>query len=230
MVPRLFLHRYRRQQRAGRPRLERLTPDRNSKSARNSCVDQVEIPQEIAIYAPALPGRLWQGEIVSGLKRHRLGLDTIFEEAPTLNYEVHPYTIVVSQDCDLVQDYTSRTGDGDISKQIPEILFCQAITAEELRGSGINSTVWNQVRKNKAERYHFFQKVLPDQDAFGSGLPELGVDFKRYFTIPTDEVYRRLEGEAKKRCRLMSPYLEHFSTRFAYYQFRVALPLDHISE
>ena len=39
------------------------------------------------------------------------------------------------------------------------------------------------------------------------GIPELGVDFKRYFTIPTDEIYKRIEkGEVRRRCVLMSPY------------------------
>jgi hypothetical protein len=59
----------------------------------------------------------------------------------------------------------------------------------------------------------------------------MGIDFKRYFTIPADETYRRVElGEAQRRCVLQSPYLEHLSSRFAYYLSRVALPLDHVSE
>jgi hypothetical protein len=86
------------------------------------------------------------------------------------------------------------------------------------------------VKINKHERYHFLQLVEPSCDAQGTGLVELGIDFKRYFTLPTEEVYKRVEiGSAKRRCVLESPYLEHFSTRFAYYLSRVALPQDHAS-
>ena len=61
--------------------------------------------------------------------------------------------------------------------------------------------------------------------AIGEGMPELGIDFKRYFTIPTDEVYFRIRAEAQRRSRLRSPYLEHLSNRF--YSFQ-SLSLIHI--
>jgi hypothetical protein len=94
----------------------------------------------------------------------------------------------------------------------------------------LSSDQWARVRQNKDERYQFLQKVLPQEDADGEGIPELGIDFKRYFTVPTDEVYYRLESGARRRCQMRSPYLEHLSTRFGYYQFRVALPAEHQSE
>ena len=77
-------------------------------------------------------------------------------------------------------------------------------------------------------------------DAVGKGFSELAIDFKRYFTIPPDEVRRRLDLEtpvpgseairARRRSVFMSPYLEHLSTRFAQYFSRVALPEQHQSE
>jgi hypothetical protein len=76
--------------------------------------------------------------------------------------------------------------------------------------------------------------TVPDSiacDRLQEGLPELAIDFKRYFTVPTDEVYRRIElGEARRRCLLISPYLEHLSSRYAYFLSRIALPVDHASE
>ena len=75
------------------------------------------------------------------------------------------------------------------------------------------------------------EKIAPADDSQNIGLPELGIDFKRHFTIPTDEMYKRLQiGEAKIRCMLMSPYLEHLSCRFAYFLSRIALPAEHFSE
>ena len=97
--------------------------------------------------------------------------------------------------------------------------------------SDIKSNIWQRIRINKDERYHFLQIIPPEEDAFLQGIPELGIDFKRYFTLRTDDVYVALTSNtAQRRSRLISPYLEHLSTRFAYYQFRVALPSDHESE
>jgi hypothetical protein len=45
------------------------------------------------------------------------------------------------------------------------------------------------------------------------------MDFKRYFSLPTEEVYYRIDSEAKRRCRLVSPYAEHLSTRFVIISF-----------
>lgn len=105
------------------------------------------------------------------------------------------------------------------------------IEAAGLRGApGINSAIWRRIEQNKDERYQFLKRITPEQDTLGEGLPELGIDFKRYFTIPTDEVYVRLSAGVQRRCRLVSPYLEHLSTRFWYFQARVALPAEHRSE
>jgi len=62
------------------------------------------------------------------------------------------------------------------------------------------------------------------------GLPEFVIDFKHYFTLPTDEVYIRLQLETKRRCFLLSQYLEHLSDRFFFYQNRVVLDKEHKSE
>jgi hypothetical protein len=175
---------------------------------------------------------LRQGEILSNLIRIRLDLQTLGTNSPGIISVTHPYAVVVSQDCDLEQDFKARQGINKEDKLIADILFCQVATAEQLRGTtGITSEMWKRISQNKDERYHFLQKVEPACDALREGLPELGIDFKRYFTISTDEVYRRIEiGEAKRRCVLVSPYLEHLSSRFAHFLSRVALPEDHFSE
>jgi hypothetical protein len=175
---------------------------------------------------------LRQGEILSDLVQVHLKLDSLRGEGtPEHALKVHPLTVVLSQDCDLEQDFKARAATVAADKTIPNILFCEVITAERLRDSGgVNSTIWARIRTNKDERYQFLQKVEAADDALGQGLPELGIDFKRYFTVPADEVYWRVQiGEAKRRCVLVSPYLEHLSSRFASYLSRVALPQDHAS-
>ena len=181
--------------------------------------------------ATTVPSCLQQGEVISEVEQVRLDLATVGTQAPAVSTITHSYAIVMSQDCDLEQDFKSRGPSPVQSKQVPCILFCEVWSAAELRDAGeIDSTIWAGVKVNKNERYHFLQLVDPSCDAQQIGLSELGIDFKRFFAIPTDEVYRRIElGLVKRRCVLVSPYLEHLSSRFAYFLSRVALPQDHAS-
>lgn len=174
---------------------------------------------------PAAPLR--QGEIVSNLRRAKLTIESVGNEvAPVVNFEPHPYAIILTQDCDLDLDRKARLGEAKPDKRIPDVLFCEAVTAEELRGgSAMNSTIWSHVKIHGHERYQILEAVGAQFDLQATGVPSLGLDFKRHFTMPVDEVYLRIEiGEARRRCRLVSPFLEHLSSRFARFQSRVALP------
>ncbi len=189
---------------------------------------------------------LRQGEIISNLIQIQINLDSIIESdnesLQEKNYSadnvLHPYAIVVTQDCDLEQDYYFRFHErGKDRHKLPSILFCEVIEAEELVHGNRNETIFqvgpirNNFRNNDDYRFHFIQSIPKEYDAFDEGLPELGIEFKRYFTIPTDEVYHRLNlFHAQRRCRLQSPYLEHFCTRFHYYHYRIALPEQYESE
>jgi hypothetical protein len=126
----------------------------------------------------------------------------------------------------------SRQGQNNPDKLVRNVFFCHVATAEQLRGTtGITSDIWKRINQNKDERYHFLQKIEVPLEALHQGLPELGIDLKHYFTIPTEEIYKRIEiGEVKRRCILVSPYLEHLSSLFAHFLSRTALPKDHFSE
>lgn len=191
--------------------------------------------------APILPYRaatsdlsdsLRQGEILSNVIRIQLDLKFLGMQEHRVEPVEHGYAVVLTQDCHLEQDFKARQGLNKPDKLLPNVFFCHVATAQQLRGAaGITTDIWRRISQNKDERYHFLQKIGAVLDALQKGLPELGIDFKHYFTIPTDEIYRRIEmGEAKRRCVLISPYLEHFSSRFAYFLSRVALPEDHFSE
>jgi hypothetical protein len=176
-------------------------------------------------------GCLRQGEIISDLVRARLHLGSIGGD-PIVDFDIQPFAVLITQDCDLEQDHRYRGQGIENDKILPGLLFCEVFSAEELFGRlDRNRKLWERIPRNKDERFHFLQKVEPACDAIQTGLPEFGIDFKRYFTIPTAEVYRRIElGEAKRRCVLQPQYLEHLSSRFAYFLSRVALPLDHVSD
>ena len=190
-------------------------------------------PGSIYENAPST-GPLRQGEIVSNLVQLMVTLDTIGSDEIAVNRIVHPYAIVLSQDCDLEWDWHERQGEGNnnTAKLMSSVLFCEVQTAENVRRTpGINSNAWNFIRTNRDIRYQFLQKIAPEHDSLVQGLPELVVDFKRYFAISVEEIYARSGiGELQRRSCFHPPYLQHLATRFYYYQYRVALPDPHTSE
>src|SRR6266498_3436798 len=121
----------------------------------------------------------------------------------------------------------SRPSSGQ-DKLLPNVLLCLAQDAAKAQVAG--KDVWKRLQQNKDERYQFLERVPPELDALGQGMPELVVDFKQYLTLPTDELYERVKEQAKRRCRLSNGYLAHFSSRFSYFQSRVALPDEHASQ
>jgi hypothetical protein len=185
------------------------------------------------LYARSEGGSLRQGEIITGLVQVRLAVETMDSEAPSIDLVHHPLAVILSQDCDLVQDWqlrslTPRSDPKAATKLLPDVLLAQMTTSDQMKGQIAGSDIWKRIRQNKDERYQVLEAVPAGEDALSKGLPALGIDFKRYFTIPTEELYFRVAREmASRRCRLLSPYLEQVSTRFCYYQFRVALPADH---
>ncbi len=183
------------------------------------------------IYEPAAEGALRQGELISDFVQLIPTVASLATDTPILSQKVHPFAAIITQDCDLDWDFKARRDKAASDKLIPNVLFCEVIEAEELRGrEDINSMIWSRIKLNKDERYQFLQRVEAKYDAKGRGLPEMGLDFKRYFSVPTEEVYFRLIAGASRRCRLKSPYLEHLSVRFSFYQSRIALPSEHFSE
>ncbi|MBI3958395.1 MAG: hypothetical protein HY328_06270 [Chloroflexi bacterium] len=187
------------------------------------------------IYRKAhLTGQLRQGEIVSNLVQIKVAVDTIGSGETAIFQIIHPFAIVVSQDCDLEWDWNARRSGEDeyAAKAMSSLLFCEMVLAVDARQTpGMNSRAWDLIKTNRDIRYQFLQKSEPEYDLQGDGLPELIIDFKRYFAIPIEEVYARIRnGEIQRRCCFNSPYLQDIATRFYYYQYRVALPEPHFSE
>jgi hypothetical protein len=192
-------------------------------------------------------GRLWHGEIVSDLLQAKLALAslpaTISNQVATettplaavrLEYDEHPLVVILSQDCDLEQDYTKRST--KVRPTLYNILLADVFEAKSLQNKlraeeNSGSTDWRKIQGNHAPRFQFLSGVLPDQDASGIGLPALAVDFRLYFSMRTDELYERLGlGLTKRRCRLQTPYAEHLAQRFHSYQARVPLAKEHAGE
>lgn len=183
-------------------------------------------PADTIYLSSATNTALRQGEILSDLSITALTLDSVrFGGTAAVNKQ-HPYSLVLTQSCDLEQDWRRRVeGNLQHAAIIPCVLCCEAyaeIPSPDTR---------KRIKENREERYHSLETVSAASDLQATGVPELTVDFKRYFTIPTDELYLRLElGSARRRCYLLSPYREHLSTRFSAFLARVALPRQHHSQ
>ncbi len=189
-----------------------------------------------------LPAGPYYQRAISGSQIHQGEiLRNVWEWVPEyddtgLPTEVKPnrslLALVVTQECDLTQDYRSRADNLLETTELKSVLLCPAQDAEVLRDThSITSKRWSTVRDNKDERYHYLSHVASLQDIATEGHPAMLVDFKSFFTVRTAELYRQLsnqeEQSAKWFVRLGCPWREHLQVRFAAYVARVGLPLDH---
>ncbi|MGB3519189.1 MAG: hypothetical protein WBA43_22240 [Elainellaceae cyanobacterium] len=191
--------------------------------------------EERAIYqASDKNSSLRQGEILTGVVQYNPIINEIPSEFQELSFTpiIHPYTIVITQDCDLDWDYKARGNDNKSAKLLNSIILCEIDTAESIRNTdGINRKEWELVAAHRHERFYFFEKISPKCELEKEGLPELTADFKKVFGIASETLYRQIElGMVKRRVLLTSPYLEHFSKRYHSFHGRVALPCQYESE
>jgi hypothetical protein len=193
------------------------------------------------VFSPSpADGALRQGEIVSDVIQVHLRAESLGPEVGDVDLEekVHPYALILTQDCDLDWDFKARatqpTDRGEENKRqaklVPNVLLCELTTTETLRPRLAGGDVLKRIRNNQDERYHCVPAVTLEEDRAGEALPELIADFKRVFSIPTDELYLRLGLGMRRRAIRESPFLQHISTRFGYYCLRVALPENAAAE
>lgn len=179
-------------------------------------------------------GVLRQGELVSGVIQVHIRAQSLDPRSSDLDLEekLHPYALILTQDCDLDWDFKARAVPFEDpvqenkrqSKLVPNVLLCELSTVESLRPRLAGGDVLKRIRSNQDERYHFLPATGTREDSAGEGLPELVADFKRVFSIPTDELYLRLTMGMRRRAVLEVPFLQDLSSRFGYYCLRVALP------
>jgi len=142
----------------------------------------------------------------------------------------YTYAVVLSQECDLEQDFTNREKVQEKQdKFLPSILFAPAYLSEMLREGthlgkigqkmeSLNSARWKIVEKNDNLRYHFLKKKP------NFGVPDLVIDFKHYFTISRDFFYHRILNDHHYVASLDFLFREDLSNRFSHYLSRIGLP------
>ena len=152
------------------------------------------------------------------------------------------YVIIMTQDCDLEQDYGNRQELLSGSKQhgglIPSILFCPAYPSQSLREGlhlkglkyetqRVASDLWKHLKQNKSPRYHFLAEYHKKDKGAVINVAELVVDFKYFFTAPTEYFTNAYCNDEHYLGSLTCPYREHLLYRFASYLGRIGLPFDH---
>jgi hypothetical protein len=192
-------------------------------------------PADESVYVPSSgDGELRQCEILSNVVQAYLPPESVAASTAAsagwvVNFKLHSLALVMSQDCDLEQDFRLRATPGK-DPSLPNVLFCEVFEAartEEHMKEQRSEDLWRRVFQNQDPRYQYLRAAASTEDTLGEGLPAMVVDFKRYFTLPTDEVYGRLRIDTRRRCLLNGCYAQHLAHRFYSFHSRVAIPVDH---
>ncbi|MBF0551273.1 MAG: hypothetical protein HQK60_12135, partial [Deltaproteobacteria bacterium] len=140
--------------------------------------------------------------------------------------------IVLTQDCDLQQDYTFRHAETNKGhdKYLLSVLVAPLHNVEDFyEGSHLRdlgrtmmvykkqgSTANKNLKDNQVPRYHYME--FPDEIPIVSSV----IDFKHYFSVPVE--YLMKIKEEKFVCKVSELYREDISHRFASYLSRIGLP------
>jgi hypothetical protein len=180
-----------------------------------------------ARYVRRVEPRLHQGDIL----RDVVVLERVVEgeEGLEIQNRTLPYVVVLTQDCDLEQDFCSRADPNrmDCDKFLLTVLMCPAYPAAKLREGThlgdehpmqrLNGDLWKRAKANQSYRYHFLETETSVQ------VPELVLDFKQYFTLPRDEACKYAVAPHYV-ATANAIFRENLCRRFADYLTRIALP------
>ncbi len=197
----------------------------------------------ISIYFKKDKIRLYQGDLYKDI--------LFFEYSIKKNELIEsklPYLIILSQDCDLNQDFNAmqkkeklnqdtnnQNNDNSIvrkydDKLIPSILTCPGFPAEQVRlGSHLeeNDLFMDEKGNEKKTKWKNILQNETSRYHYVEGDKELGIpslvfDFKRYYTIPRDNFYSQTDNNYL--ATLNTLFRENISNRFSNYISRIGLP------
>src|SRR5205085_1261909 len=123
-------------------------------------------------------GPLLQGEVIGPLWEHQPTAPPVeLQEGEPLEYVSfrHARMVVMTQDCDLDQDFAVRFKTAEARKNyapastsvdldagsIPNVLLCDAFEEDEIRPlTPKGSDNWRRVKRNQNERYHHLDAAV----------------------------------------------------------------------
>ena len=160
-------------------------------------------------------------DVVERIVENELGI-----EVKKLHF---PMVVCLNQDCDLCSDERDKQNQNANRNcrllhliVAPVFNFDSFIIGDhwgKLFDPGIkykkDGTDLKKIKNNEDPRYHYLHF---DGE---SGLPDMIIDFKHFFTVSTEYLYQNIG----KRVRAINElYREKISQRFAYYISRIGLP------
>lgn len=173
-------------------------------------------------------GRICQGDIIADVEH----VEYVIQKGGYVEVSrvTFPLVIVLTQDCDLMQDYRvrwSRQETPNQDKLLVSTLLAPLYNAEHLREGThledlgrtmqrINSDRWKILKNNETPRYHYVQfeenvTIVPSV-----------IDFKHYFSVNV-EYLKKLKRD-NFVCRVAEIYREDISLRYASFLARIGLP------
>jgi len=177
--------------------------------------------------------RICQGDILKNVEMIEYAVEK--EGNIEISKIIFPLVIVLTQDCDLNQDYKNRNVETPsnhdkhlISVIVAPIYNVEHIyTGEHLSELGLQMQVISKkpdktdnkfLKQNKNPRYHFleFNKEIP--------IVESVIDFKHYFTVNVK--YLDIHKKENFVCKVSELYREDISQRFSSFLSRIGLPDD----
>lgn len=175
--------------------------------------------------------RICQGDIFKDIEYIEYALEK--SGAFEISKITFPFVIILTQDCDLKQDFNNRN---DTEKQsqdkhlisvivaplynVEHVYLGEHLSELELNMQQIpkNKTMGKLLRDNQLPRYHYleFEQAIP--------IPASAIDFKHYFSVNV-EVLLRIKKE-NHICKVSTLYRESISQRFASFLSRIGLPTE----
>jgi hypothetical protein len=135
-----------------------------------------------------------------------------------------PYIICLNQECDLENDFNCvNNKDNKLLHLaiVPAFNFEEFLTGnhwgeifDTKNGTKRKDTKIQLIMDNEIPRYHYLNFSEND-------MPELIVDFKHFFTINRDLLYKNIDS---KLCSLDDLFKEKLSQRFSQFISRIGLP------
>jgi hypothetical protein len=177
-------------------------------------------------------------------RRARISQGDIYKDVEFIEYAIEksgvveiskiifPFVVVLTQDCDLNQDYTvrwARRATSNHDKKLISVIVAPLYNIEHVyKGEHLselemtmaeitkNKTPGKTLRKNQTPRYHYLE--------FPSNVPIVSsvIDFKHYFTVNVE--YLKKHKKKNFICQVGPLYREDISQRFASYLSRIGLP------
>lgn len=174
--------------------------------------------------------RLAQGDIIKDVEFIEFAIET--EGNIEISKILFPLVVVLTQDCDLEQDFKNRTQE---SNQQDKYLFSVIVaplynvehvySGEHLNGIDLQMQLINRretktenkfLKQNKNPRYHYleFEESIPIVNSV--------IDFKHYFTVNVN--YLQILKKTNFICKISGLYREDISQRFSSFLSRIGLP------